>query len=137
MHLEWRRISKLDRGADQRHAAASYAHLELLAYLLSVGGDINLTDDEGETPLFTVETMEAAQYLVANGANVAQENEEGVNVSWRSSRLSLPPLWSLGIPTLSFSPEALWTSIQRASSMRINGVAPRDTVHELHARCLL
>ena len=66
--------------ADSRHAAASYAHLELLAYLLSVGGDINLPDDEGETPLFTVETMEAAQFLIANGANVAQENEEGQNV---------------------------------------------------------
>lgn len=63
-----------------RHAAASYAHLELLAYLISVGGDINLVDDEGETPLFTAETIEAAQWLVENGAEVGWTNTEGQTV---------------------------------------------------------
>jgi ankyrin repeat protein len=67
----------------RRHAAASYAHLELLDYLLSVGGDINVVDDEGETPLFTVETMEAAQYLIAHGADAQWKNSDGQEVSPR------------------------------------------------------
>ncbi|ORX39870.1 ankyrin repeat-containing domain protein [Kockovaella imperatae] len=60
------------------HAAASYAHLELFEYLLSKGGNINLPDEDGETPLFTVETMEAARFLVEKGADVNWENEEGL-----------------------------------------------------------
>ncbi|WWD01415.1 hypothetical protein V866_008359 [Kwoniella sp. B9012] len=60
------------------HAAASYAHLELLTYLLSKGGDINIPDDDGETPLFVVETLEAARLLVENGAEVGWKNEDGL-----------------------------------------------------------
>lgn len=63
-----------------RHAAASYAHLDILAYLLSKGGNINLQDEEGETPLFTVETMAAAQFLVEHGADVSIENNDGIVV---------------------------------------------------------
>ncbi|KAI9638308.1 ankyrin repeat-containing domain protein [Dioszegia hungarica] len=59
------------------HAAASYHHFELLEYLLSVGGDINIPDAEGETPLFTVEGVEAARWLVDHGADVAAENDDG------------------------------------------------------------
>jgi ankyrin repeat protein len=63
------------------HAAASYAHIELLEYLVSAGGDINLADEDGDTPLFTVETVRAAQWLVEHGANAAHMNEEGLTVS--------------------------------------------------------
>lgn len=55
--------------------------MELLSYLISVGGDINLPDAEGETPLFTVESIEAARFLVENGADVELRNEDGVSVS--------------------------------------------------------
>ena len=76
------------KGADvRRHAAASYHHFELLEYLLSVGGDINLPDEEGETPLFTVESVEAARWLNVRGADPARENEEGQNVRSLSSVL--------------------------------------------------
>ncbi|WVQ70104.1 uncharacterized protein L199_008329 [Kwoniella botswanensis] len=60
------------------HAAASYAHLELLTYLLSKGGNINIPDDDGETPLFVVETLEAARFLVENGVEVGWRNEDGL-----------------------------------------------------------
>lgn len=62
------------------HAAASYAHLELLNYLLSVGGDVNLTDDDGDTPLYTCESVEAARWLVEHGADAGHKNEEGMTV---------------------------------------------------------
>lgn len=32
------------------HAAASYGHLAMLDILIAHGGDINLTDDDGDTP---------------------------------------------------------------------------------------
>ena len=66
------------------HAAASYAHLELLEYLLSKGGDINLTDEDGETPLFTVESVEFAREMVERGADPTRQNEDGLRVSLAS-----------------------------------------------------
>ena len=65
----------------RRHAAASYSHLELLDYLLSQGGDIDLPDDDGDTPLFTVESVATAQRLVERGADVGWTNEEGLTVN--------------------------------------------------------
>ncbi len=63
-----------------RHAAASYAHLDLLAYLMSKGGDINVTDEDGDTPLFTVESEETARWMVEHGARVDVRNGEGLTV---------------------------------------------------------
>ncbi|TYJ57199.1 hypothetical protein B9479_002114 [Cryptococcus floricola] len=59
------------------HAAASYAHIPLLTYLLTSGGNPNITDDDNETPLFVVESLEVAQFLVGNGADPAWKNSEG------------------------------------------------------------
>lgn len=61
------------------HAAASYGHLELLDVLLENGGDINITDDDGDTPLYTVENIATARYLVEHGAVVNRVNLEGVS----------------------------------------------------------
>jgi ankyrin repeat protein len=63
-----------------RHAAASYAHLDLLEYLLSIGGDINITDNDGETPLFTVESIETARHLISKGADISLRNHDGLTV---------------------------------------------------------
>jgi ankyrin repeat protein len=64
-----------------RHAAASYGHLELLEYLIEKGGDINITDEDGDTPLFTVESVETARWMVDHGANYDIKNNEGQTVS--------------------------------------------------------
>lgn len=60
------------------HAAASYGHLDILTYLISRGGDVNVTDEDGETPLYTVENIESAQFLVSHGADPAWRNHEGL-----------------------------------------------------------
>jgi hypothetical protein len=61
------------------HAAASYSHIELLRYLVSEGGNVNITDEDGETPLFVVETVEAAKVLIEElGADWKHKNSEGV-----------------------------------------------------------
>ena len=62
------------------HAAASYAQLEVLTYLLAKGGNINVTDNEGETPLFTVESVAMARWLIEHGADPKVQNLEGQTV---------------------------------------------------------
>jgi hypothetical protein len=68
------------------HAAASYGHLHILDYLISLGGDINLVDADGDTPLYCVENIETAKYLVDHGAVVERRNHEGVSpIEWISN----------------------------------------------------
>ncbi|KAF8841762.1 hypothetical protein BDN67DRAFT_948915 [Paxillus ammoniavirescens] len=61
------------------HAAASYGHLAVLAYLVSQGGDVNITDEDGDTPIYTVEDVETARWLISHGAVVDRRNNEGVS----------------------------------------------------------
>jgi hypothetical protein len=41
---------------------------------------VNITDNDGDTPLYTVETVETARFLVEHGATVDRTNNEGVSV---------------------------------------------------------
>ncbi|KAA1107036.1 hypothetical protein PGTUg99_026276 [Puccinia graminis f. sp. tritici] len=59
------------------HAAASWGRLEVLKYLHSQGGDMNTTDDEGDTPLFSVEDLETAKLVIALGGDPRHKNAEG------------------------------------------------------------
>ncbi|KAL1662697.1 ankyrin repeat-containing domain protein [Schizophyllum commune] len=61
------------------HAAASYGQLQVLEYLISRGGDVNVTDSDGDTPLYTVEDIPTAQWLVSHGATVVRTNNEGLS----------------------------------------------------------
>ncbi|GLB40205.1 putative ankyrin repeats (many copies) [Lyophyllum shimeji] len=61
------------------HAAASYGQLAVLEYLISRGGNVNVTDEDGDTPLYTVENVETARFLVDQGAIVHRRNKEGVS----------------------------------------------------------
>ncbi|KAH7911092.1 hypothetical protein BJ138DRAFT_1151545 [Hygrophoropsis aurantiaca] len=51
----------------------------MLEYLVSRGGDVNITDEDGDTPLYTVENVATARWLVDHGANVDRQNNEGVS----------------------------------------------------------
>ncbi|KAG2060842.1 hypothetical protein BDR06DRAFT_388726 [Suillus hirtellus] len=62
------------------HAAASYGQLETLAYLFSQGGDVNVTDEDGDTPLYAVENTETAQWLLDHGSTLDHQNNDGVSV---------------------------------------------------------
>lgn len=42
---------------------------------------MDVTDEDGDTPLYTVENVDTAQWLVEHGATVHQQNSEGVSVS--------------------------------------------------------
>ncbi|KAI9000586.1 ankyrin [Trametes punicea] len=61
------------------HAAASYGHINVLEYLISRGGDVNVTDNEGDTPLYVVENVETARFLVEHGATINRQNDEGIS----------------------------------------------------------
>jgi hypothetical protein len=57
--------SQDEHGYSLLHAAASYNHLELLRTLVNeFHVDVNLKDEDGETALFVVETVECAKTLV-------------------------------------------------------------------------
>lgn len=61
------------------HAAVSYGHIEVLEYLISQGGNVNVTDGDGDTPLYGVENIETAQWLVSHGAIIDIQNSEGIS----------------------------------------------------------
>lgn len=57
------------------------------------GGDVNITDDDGDTPLYTVENVETAKWLIDHGAIVDRRNSEGISVSLLDQcRLQIPDM---------------------------------------------
>ena len=71
--------SQDEHGYSLVHAAASYNHLALLrALVLEFNVDVNIKDEDNETALFVVETVEAAKVLVEELAvDVNHLNSEG------------------------------------------------------------
>lgn len=67
------------------HAAASYNHLNLLRILVhEFHVDPNIKDEDGETPLFVIESVELAQCLLEElGADPAVKNDEGMTAEER------------------------------------------------------
>ncbi|KAJ1537196.1 hypothetical protein HK096_002778 [Nowakowskiella sp. JEL0078] len=61
------------------HAASSYGstNIPILELLLKMGGNINITDNEGDTPLHFCEDVEMAQFLISVGADPKQRNFAG------------------------------------------------------------
>ncbi|KAL9947100.1 hypothetical protein D7B24_009272 [Verticillium nonalfalfae] len=69
-----------EHGYSLVHAAASYNHLDLLRTLIQeFNVDVNLKDEDGETALFVVETVDAAKCLVEElGADIHIRGDDGV-----------------------------------------------------------
>ncbi|RDA87439.1 hypothetical protein CP532_2814 [Ophiocordyceps camponoti-leonardi (nom. inval.)] len=65
------------------HAAASYNRLDLLRALVhEFNVDVNLKDQDNETALFVVETIEAAKLLVEDlGADVRHRGSDGLTAA--------------------------------------------------------
>ncbi|KAI0018470.1 ankyrin repeat-containing protein [Xylariomycetidae sp. FL0641] len=68
-----------EHGYSLVHAAASYNHLDLLRALVrEFNVDVNLRDEDEETALFVVETVDAAKVLVEElGADISIKGSEG------------------------------------------------------------
>lgn len=68
-----------EHGYSLVHAAASYNHLDLLRTLIrEFKVSVDLRDEDGETALFVVETVDAARVLVEElGLDAELQNEEG------------------------------------------------------------
>lgn len=71
--------SQDEHGYSLIHATASYNHLKLLEDIITeFKVDVNLRDEDGETALFVVETLEAAKALVEKfGIDITIRNVEG------------------------------------------------------------
>lgn len=74
-----------DHGYSLVHAAASYNHLDLLRTLIrDFNVNVDLRDEDGETALFVVETVEAARVLVEElGADLTAKGSEGITARER------------------------------------------------------
>ncbi|KAJ1663820.1 hypothetical protein IW140_004588 [Coemansia sp. RSA 1813] len=70
--------AKDENGYTPLHAASSWKHTDLLKYLIANGGDVNIVDADGDTPLHICEDVECAQILLDNGADPKIENHEGL-----------------------------------------------------------
>lgn len=71
--------SQDEHGYSLVHAAASYNHLDLLRTLIQeFKVDVDLKDEDNETALFVVETVDAAHVLVEElGANIEHRGDSG------------------------------------------------------------
>ncbi|SCU87895.1 LAMI_0D07932g1_1 [Lachancea mirantina] len=72
--------SKDPNGYTPLHAAASYAHTELLKKLCSepYNGNINVTDNDGDTPLHHCEDVGTARLIIEElGGDLTLKNSEG------------------------------------------------------------
>ncbi|KAK5996615.1 Ankyrin repeat-containing protein P1E11.10 [Cladobotryum mycophilum] len=69
-----------EHGYSLVHAAASYNHLDLLRTLIQeFKVDVDLKDEDNETALFVVETVDAAKVLVEElGADIGHKGDEGL-----------------------------------------------------------
>ncbi|EWM26677.1 hypothetical protein Naga_100001g196 [Nannochloropsis gaditana] len=59
------------------HAASSYGHVELIQFLVGRGGDVDVRDPDGDTPLHVCEDVAAAEALVTHGADPQARNNQG------------------------------------------------------------
>lgn len=74
--------SQDEHGYSLVHAAASYNHLDLLRVLITeLNVDVNIKDEDNETALFVVETVDAAKALVELGVDVQHKGLEGLTAA--------------------------------------------------------
>lgn len=67
-----------EHGYSLIHAAASYNHFELLRALVQdYKVDVNIRDEDNESALFVVETVDAAKALIELGADAQSTGDEG------------------------------------------------------------
>ncbi|CAI5738563.1 unnamed protein product [Peronospora destructor] len=66
-----------DNGYTPLQAAVSYSHMELVVFLLASGAEVQLGDNEMDTPLHRCETVECAEVLLDHGADMNVRNSEG------------------------------------------------------------
>ena len=74
--------AKDPNGYTPLHAAASYGHHDLIDYLVNHGGNINIQDNEGDTPLHHVEDVNTAKLLVEKyKADYNIKNNDGLTAA--------------------------------------------------------
>ncbi|CAB4396890.1 ankyrin [Rhizophagus irregularis] len=69
--------SKDSNGYTPLAAAASYNHFDLIEFLISEGADVNIRDNDNDTPLYVAENVEVARKLLSHGADPFVKNSEG------------------------------------------------------------
>ncbi|KAI8910787.1 ankyrin repeat-containing domain protein [Gorgonomyces haynaldii] len=81
-----------DNGYCPLHAAVSYGHRDLVELLIERGCNLNLQDNDLDTALHLVESLDLAQLLVEKGADPTLKNQEGtlpIESQWQDARLEI------------------------------------------------
>lgn len=74
--------SKDESGYTAIHAAASWGHADLLRLLVSdYRGDVNIADNDGDTPLFTVESIDMCKLVLELGGDPTLVDNEGLSAA--------------------------------------------------------
>lgn len=63
-----------------RHAAASYNELGAIEFLINLGADVNIRDNDGDTPLLVAEAPATFDMLVKLGADPNAKNHAGESI---------------------------------------------------------
>lgn len=63
-----------------RHAAASYGEAEIIQFLVEFGADVNIRDNDGDTPLLITEKPDIFELLLKLGADFNAVNMSGQGV---------------------------------------------------------
>ncbi|KAF7965889.1 hypothetical protein HWV62_41010 [Athelia sp. TMB] len=102
--------------------------IHILEYLVTRGGNVNITDEDGDTPIYTVENIATAQWLVEHGADVHRYNGEGISpiehlaedfpavASYLASLPNTSPAATVSSPVLLARPEQPSQHSQNAAS---------------------
>ncbi|ODV61234.1 uncharacterized protein ASCRUDRAFT_27122, partial [Ascoidea rubescens DSM 1968] len=87
--------SKDENGYTPIHASVSYNNIELLRLLINkYNGDINIQDNDGDTPLHHVEELSMAKVVVEEfHANLGTKNNEGLSpVEYIENEMEYPEI---------------------------------------------
>ncbi|KNC83325.1 hypothetical protein SARC_04421 [Sphaeroforma arctica JP610] len=127
--------SKDGNGYTPMHAAAGWGHKELLEYLISKGGDANVTDNDGDSPLHSTEDVIIAQILVDAGADLAIKNDEGLTPNDVASEEGLLEMCNFFREKLGMDPmtaESIRIASNAMAALRIDATSVRENNEPLN-----
>jgi len=66
-----------------------------MRYLIRSGANVNITDPDGDSPLFVCEDVESVKVLIEAGADPKHVNESGMTVSCLAEAIHSPVFYFL------------------------------------------
>jgi len=91
---------------------------------------VNVTDEDGDTPLYTVENLDTARFLVEHGAAADRRNNDGVSPAEHLAE-DFPEVASFLLSVLPVAPSVPSVALQAQPSLHQQDVASEQLTSEL------